>query len=262
MDASLKTILDCGAFIVVLFKVAHEVWQLGGHRITEGIELELRVVANKETARNEMATLEFETASRASQSLSTGDFCLLDRPLSAGSKVSPKTRRALATLAERLRDRRIGLLGICKSSRLSLDNGGTLIGALLHFASQTGKLSHWYYYPITNGASERSLSVGHPCVVSFNPSETFAFRVDVANWLDTPNLMEKAFGSVAALGDEFSFGYPYPLRSVHEAASISRTEVDICRQKLVEAAAEKGILPALKYALRSTSFREEVLLSS
>ncbi len=261
VDASLKSILDCGPFLVVLFKIAFEIWQLGSRRAKEGIVSQVQIFRSLETARQKMAVLEFELAQKATRYLSEGDLTLLDRPLCLRQKSSPRLRQSLEALISDLASRKIGLVGVCKSSRLQVEGGAPLIGFLLHHAHNMGIRDRWFYYPLPESAAPATLQIGQPCAASLNAAEDFAFRVDLGPNDSKLEDAVRTLGSISALGDRFAYGYPYPLRSVHEACSISRTEVDICRQRLLEAASRKGILGNLRYALKATSFREEVLLS-
>ncbi len=261
VDASLKSILDCGAFVVVLIKVAYEIWQLGSRRVKEEIETHVEVIRSMETARKKMAILEFELADKAIEHLSAGDVALLDRPLFLPPRPSPRLKQSLEKLAANLETAGIGFLGVCKSSRLGVEGGAPLIGYLLHRASMMGVKRSWLYYPLSEPTSSSMHRIGWPCVAALDANEDFAFRIDLGESVTNAEQGAQLLGSVSALGDRFAYGYPYPLRSVHEASAISRTEVDICRQRLLEAASKMGIYPNLRYALKATSFREEVLLS-
>jgi hypothetical protein len=261
VDASLKSILDCGAFVVVLIKAAFEVWQLGSRRVKEGIETHVEIIRTLEAARQKMGILEVELASKATSHLSEGDVALLDRPLCLPSRPSPRFKQSLEHLASNLKAERVGLLGVCKSSRLGIEGGAPLIGYLLHYASTVGINGSWFYFPLAEAGAPYALRIGQPCVAALNANEDFAFRIDLASNISNADSAGQLLGSVAALGDRFAYGYPYPLRSVHEACAISRTEVDICRQRLLEAASRRGVYRNLRYALKATSFREEVLLS-
>ncbi len=261
VDASLKSILDCGAFLVVLIKVAYEIWQLGSRRVKEEIETHVEVIRSMETARKKMAILEFELADKAINHLSAGDVALLDRPLFLPPRPSPRLKQSLEKLASDLEASGIGFLGVCKSSRLGIEGGAPLIGYLLHRASMMGVKRSWLYYPLTETATSSALRIGWPCVAALDANEDFAFRIDLGAGVTDVEQAAQLLSSVSALGDRFAYGYPYPLRSVHEACAISRTEVDICRQQLLEAASKRGVYPNLRYALKATSFREEVLLS-
>ena len=261
VDASLKSILDCGAFVVVLIKVAYEVWQLGTRRVKEGIETHVEVIRSMEAARKKMAVLEFEVAGKASDHLSVGDVALLDRPLCLPPRPSPRLKQSLENLASNLKAGGIDLLGVCKSSRLSVEGGAPLIGYLLHQAVKLGVKRSWVYYPLIESTAPSSQRIGCPCVAALDSNEDFAFRIDLNSNVTDAKRATQLLASVSALGDRFAYGYPYPLRSVHEASAISHTEVDICRQRLLEAATRRGIYHNLRYALKATSFREEVLLS-
>ncbi len=261
VDASLKSIIDCGAFVVVLIKVAFEIWQLGSRRVKEEIETYVEVFRSLETARQRMAALEFELANKATRHLSEGDVALLDRPLCLRPHSAPRLKQSLENLASSLTSRQVGFLGVCKSSRLGVESGAPLIGYLLHHASKMDIDRCWFYYPLAETTTPSTLRIGQPCVAALNVQEEFAFRIDLGPNTTQVDYAERILGSAAALGDRFAYGYPYPLRSVHEACAISHTEVDICRQQLLEAASRKGIYPNLRYALKATSFREEVLLS-
>ncbi len=261
VDASLKALVDCGAFVIVILKTAFEVWQLGSRRIKEGIETEVQLVRSLEAARQEMAVKELEAAIAASQFLSGQDIVLLDRPLSVRPRTPPSVRLSLRQLASELQRRGIRLLGVCKSSRLGIEGGAPLIGFLLHHASMMGISGCWFYHPLISSGDCSGLRFGEPCVASLEPTQDFAFRIDLGGDLSKVDEATGVLGSIACIGDRYAYGYPYPLRSAHEACSISRTEVDICRQRLFEAARKQGISPNLRYALKATSFREEVLLS-
>ncbi len=261
VDASLKSILDCGAFVVVLIKVAYEVWQLGSRRVAEGIETHIEVIRSMEAARKKMAILEFELATKATNQLSAGDVALLDRPLCLPPRPSPRLKQSLENLVSTLQTEGIGFLGVCKSSRLSVEGGAPLIGYILHQAAKLGVKRSWIYYPLTETTTLTPLRSGLPCIAAIDANEDFAFRIDLNPKVTDINEATQLLASVSALGDRFAYGYPYPLRSVHEASTISHTEVDICRQRLLEAASRRGVYPNLRYALKATSFREEVLLS-
>lgn len=261
VDASLKSILDCGAFVVVLIKVAYEIWQLGSRRVKEEIETHVEVIRTMEAARKKMAILEFELADKAAGHLSAGDVALLDRPLCLPPRPSPRLKQSLQKLATNLEAEAIGFLGVCKSSRLGVEGGAPLIGYLLHQASAIGVKRSWFYYPLTESMASKPQRIGRPSVVALDANEDFAFRIDLGSNSTDVEQAALLLGSVSSLGDRFAYGYPYPLRSVHEASAISRTEVDICRHRLLEAASKRGVYPNLRYALKATSFREEVLLS-
>lgn len=261
VDASLKSILDCGAFVVVMIKVAYEVWQLGSRRVREGIETHIEVIRSMEAARKKMAILEFELAARATSYLSAGDVALLDRPLCLPPRPAPRLKQSLENLVSNLSAGGISFLGVCKSSRLSVEGGAPLIGYLLHHAAKMGVKRSWVYYPLTETTNLTLSRLGWPCIAALDANEDFAFRIDLDPSVTDADGATQLLASVSALGDRFAYGYPYPLRSVHEASAISHTEVDICRQRLLEAASRRGVYPNLRYALKATSFREEVLLS-
>jgi len=263
VDASLKTLFDCGTFQVALAKISCSIWR-GKSRVfdMEPI-LRVKMVRSKLEAMEFLFNVEIETVTKISNKLSKGDYCILDRALMAVPAYKESTRKVLDELCEKLSWRSIRLVGISKSSQLELNTGESLLGHLLHKSRYTLNDCSWYYYPIFRKRQYPRWYLGVITIVKFSGDSDHVFRVDI-NKRDITELevIDEILGEIAYLQDPAIPGYPYPPRSSHEEAKIGKQELAYIRLLFLEKLEEEGLKERFIANLKSTSFREEKLWAS
>lgn len=261
VDASLKSLFDCGGLKVVVIKAAAAAWRLGGPAKRHPTSKRLALVSSGEEAEEALLRAELEAASRALGELGEGDVCILDRPLVSALEAKRAPREALREFRAECLRRGVCLLGVCKSSRLRLDTGEPLMGYLSYLGSKLAPGEAWFYHPLFQLRERGFDFVGEPVAVRFNGSSPYVFRVDVESRTAEERL-EECLGKLAALQDAASPGIPYPVLGAHEEAKVSKHEADMDRIRLLELLERRGVLERFLASVRSTSFKEEEMWGS
>lgn len=261
VDASLKSLFDCGGLRVIVVKTAAAAWRLGGPAKRYPASKRFALVSSREEAEGALFMAELEAASRALKDLGEGDVCVLDRPLVSALEARRALREALREFRLECLRRGVLLLGVCKSSRLRLDTGEPLMGYLSYLGSRLAPGESWLYYPLFQ-LKERGFDfVGEPVAVRFSGDSPYVFRVDVESCAAEERL-EECLGKLAALQDAASPGIPYPVLGAHEEAKVSKHEADVDRIRVLELLERRGLLERFLAGVRSTSFKEEEMWGS
>lgn len=260
VDASLKTLFDCGTFQIALAKISCSIWRRRRRIFDLEPILRVKMVRSKLEAMEFLFNIEVETVLSFSNRLSRGDYCILDRALMAVPAYKESTRRVLDELCEKLSLRNVRLIGISKSSQLELNTGESLLGHLLHRSKEIFSDSSWYYYPIFRVGQYPKWYLGVITVVKFSADSDHVFRVDI-NRRDATKIeaIGEILGEIAYLQDPAIPGYPYPPRSSHEEAKIGRQELAYLRLIFLEKLEEEGLTERFIANVKSKSFREDKL---
>jgi len=263
VDASLKTLFDCGAYRVIEAKLSFGIWR-GRERICSPKVLlkRISVVPSRDAAFEWLLRIELETLLKTIDELSPSklDICLLDRALVCPPTYSDKTRSLFTEFISNLVKRGITVVGLSKSTQLRVSTGESLIGYLLHLSSRSEELrySRWVYYPVFSSRLLPPWYYGDIAIVKLDPDSEHAFRMDFV--LSSGPTLDDIVEELAYLVDPVTPGYPYPLRCVHEESRFSRSEVEIDRLKFLEKLREYNLLEYFLSDVRSTSFRSTYLL--
>lgn len=257
VDASFKPLFDCGSFKVIVVKSAAVVWRWR-KPVRRFKPYKQYVVALKRVEVEEaLLVAELRLASRVSEILEEGDYCVLDRPLMAVPALKEDTRRFMESFDRELGDKGIVVMGVCKSSKMKLNTGEPLLGYLNFRSSYILKGRAWWYYPLFKSSQYPSWYVGEPCAVKFDGGAEHVLRVDVGRRALKKGYLEAYLGELSFLQDAATPGYPYPIRGAHEEAKLSRYEIEIDKLIFLERLRKKGLMERFLADVRSASFREE-----
>ncbi|MEM1545464.1 MAG: hypothetical protein QXY40_01695 [Candidatus Methanomethylicia archaeon] len=251
VDASVKKIFDLGSLQIICIKVAWGLWR-GRNKVNSSSKRVFSIVNGKVEALSLLRSVEAETILLNSTLLRSGDICILDRPLMAIPTFKKSSFDVLASLENKLSNRGIILVGLCKSTQLKLENGESIVGYLMFRRRE----KPWLYYPVFEDTYPWIL--GRIVIACFNNVE-YAFRVDISPSISSIQDIKKILSYIAYLQDSAYPGYPYPPLHVHNEAKISDSEIEVLRERIVEQLEEKAFLKRFLGSVRSGEFREDIL---
>ncbi len=221
LDSSLKLLMDFGSLKAYLIKTAMEVF-VGKRRIELKESFKLITAISRREALKRMAQMEYSIAEEVIEKHEP-DLLLLDRGL---INLAYKGRKSLFKKAVA---KQCSVVGICKSSTLTLEDGTPLLSYLALRGALLG-YDTWYYHPLfPHGLYARMM--GEVTVVKLSPESPYVFRVDV--YAPQEDLVD-VLGKVAALQDPALPGYPFPLIEAHRDSKIFKYELEIAREAVEE----------------------------
>lgn len=170
---------------------------------------------------------ETEAALDALESLEAGDLLLLDGP--AQSRPFPTLARRLV---DRARERGVDVVGVCKSTSLTL--GGVPALAACHLAAAEERLDRW-----CAELPPPSVALGRVFVATLSPAERRAFRFDV---VAHDGDARRALARLPPLARHPAYpGYPAALALAHNAVKIAEDARLRLLARLEEAAERHGV---------------------
>ena len=259
VDAGLKVLFDCGAFKIILAKVAAGMW-IGREKVLEPEPIKrITLVWDKFEAAEWLLRVEIEALLSIVHLLKAGDYCILDRCLMAMPAFRKSTKEFFEKLDHVLSSRGAILVGVSKASQLRLNTGESLIGYLLHLADRRLRGVAWYYYPIFRESELPPWYLGSICVAKLGPDVEHAFRIDISRKALASRDIGDILGEVAFLQDPATPGYPYPAKGVHDMTKISEEELEMERMRFLELLDEEGLLKNFIADVRSVTFKERYL---
>ena len=262
IDASIKLLLDCGPFKIVVSKVAWGVWRGVKVEITEEPIIRVKVIRDKQEAAEWLLKVELSEAFKRMRWLRRGDYLLLDRGLMAVPALRRETRELFEKVDLAAERRGVILIGLSKVSRLRLSDGASLLGYLSRLAHKYMGEMAWYYYPLFRESQLPSWYIGDISIAKLSDESNFVFRVDVSRRALRRWELGGILGELAYLQDPALPGYPYPLKSVHDSSKIGHEELELMRLSFMELADKEGIGDRLRADVEAYSFKEEVLWGS
>ncbi|OYT30591.1 MAG: hypothetical protein B6U94_06410 [Thermofilum sp. ex4484_79] len=258
-DASMKTLFDLGNMKIVVAKVALGVWR-GVSRIYTSQPLRrLAIVSTRQEAAEWLLRIELEAIMGNMHRIGVNDYCILDRGLMAVPAFRSSTRMLFEKLDVMAYRRGAILVGISKSSQISLNTGESLIGYLIRFASKRLPYTPWYYYPVFRSSNMPPWYIGEISVAKFDGWSENAFRVDISKNSLKSRYVETIMGEIAYMQDPGTPGYPYPVKGVHRESKISRDELEVLRMSFLEVLREEKLYDKFTSDLGTASFREKYL---
>ena len=259
VDASIKVLFNIGTMRIVEAKVAVGIWKGLREIIVKNPIKRLAVVETKEEAGEWLLRIELEAVLKNIEKLGPGDYLLLDRSLQIPSICRESTKLLIEKLEKQASARGAILVGIVKSSKLSLNTGESLIGYLIGLSEKYLKNLPWYYYPVFKANTLPEIMLGDIAVVKFSENIDNAFRVDISRKALRCIDISKILSELAFLQDTALPGYPYPLKAVHELAKISEHELNVDRVIFLELLKDYKLDRFFLDDVKSSSFREKHL---
>ncbi len=222
VDSSIKCILDLGGLKVYLVKIVALYFD-GSKTEIAFRGLRLIVANNRGEALRQALFMESDITRELLNSWKT-DAVLLDQCLME----LPERPRGLRLLVQAVSKSRTLLIGISKSSSITLEDGSPLISYLMLRALMLGYRT-WYYHPIFDRL--HNLMLGEVTISKLSPKVWYTFRVDV--YPPEGRALECALSMIQSLEDPAFPGYPYPLLRAHKEAKIRGYEVYLARSTLL-----------------------------
>jgi len=260
VDASLKTLFDCGSFKIIIGKVAGIIWKGRRRYFEKEHEIRAKLVRTKLEALEFLFEIELSTAYKMSKRIGEEDYCILDRPLIAVPAYRERTIRVMKNFCRAMAEKKIRVVGISKTSKLEINTGESLLGYLYSKGEKLMKNKSWYYHPLFKLSQYPKWYLGDVTIVKFSSDSKHVFRVDV-NRRDPEiiNNLKEVLGEIAYLDDPSIPGYPYPPRCCHEEAKISKQELETLRLTFLEEMKKFKLKERLILNTKSSNFREEEL---
>lgn len=258
VDASIKVLYNCGPYKIVVSKIAWGLWR-GFNKRIGGKRYAIAIVLNRSEAAEWLLEIELQEVLKRVNLVGKGDYILLDRALMAVPALRRATRERFEKLDKLVNSRRAILVGICKSSRLKLNTGESLIGYLAYLATRRLKGVSWYYYPIFRHSTLPPWYIGDIVVSKLGEDSEEVFRIDISRRALLTRDIEIVLGELAFMQDHGIPGYPYPLKGVHDESRISDDELKWIALRFLDELKEEGILEKFIVTTRSSSFRERYL---
>ena len=259
LDASLKVLFNCGAFKIIVSKIAWGIWRGFQCERTGVLPVKIKIIWDKREASEWLLRIELEAALKLLSQMRFGDYLLMDR----GLAISPILGRYVKNLFNRLdvfsSAKGVVLIGITKSSQLKLNTGESLLGYLTYLARQRMKDCAWFYHPIFKSSTLPSWFIGDMVVARLSDDDENVFRIDVSRRVLNRLPLDNIMGELAFMQDPATPGYPYPLKSVHDASRFTEEELERLANIFLEILEEKGLSPNFTADVRSTSFKERYL---
>ena len=218
LDASMKLIFDFGSFKVYAVKVVIERFKKYRSEVFSSY-YRLISAENREDALRELSKIEYRVILKLLNVVSNS-IVLLDRPIFNNAFYHILTKASVY--------RNNLLIGLCKSSSITLEDGTPLIGYLCMRAGVLG-LRRWYYYPLFR---EDKLNL-RILILKLSSEDNFlAFRVDVYDYKNRP--IDEIVRRIASLEDPSHPGYPYPLIRAHRDSKLRKHEISILREYILD----------------------------
>ncbi|RLE81906.1 MAG: hypothetical protein DRJ51_02775 [Thermoprotei archaeon] len=259
LDASLKVLFNCGSFKVIVSKVTWGIWR-GFVCEDSGIfPIRIKVVWDKHEAAEWLLMVELASALKLLSRIRYGDYLLMDRSLMAVPSLRRETRKLFEKLDSIASAKGVTLIGITKVSQIRLNTGESLVGYLLYLANKRLKNLAWYYHPIFKQSSLPSWYMGDIVVAKLAEDAENAFRIDVSRRALMSHSLEQIMGELAFMQDPATPGYPYPLKSVHNASRFTEEELERIAAHFLELLEERGLLSKFLSDIRSSNFKEKYL---
>lgn len=259
VDAGIKVLFNIGTMKVVEAKVATGLWKGLREIMVKNPIKRLAIVETKEEAGEWLLRVELEAVSKNLEKIGPGDYLLLDRSLQIPMFCKESTKLLIEKLEKRTLARRAILVGLVKSSKLSLNTGESLIGYLIGLSEKYFKGLPWYYYPVFRSSALPETLLGDIAIVKFSEKIDNAFRIDISRKALRYADISKILSELAFLQDSALPGYPYPLKAVHELAKISEHELNVDRVIFLELLKEHKLDKFFLDDVKSSSFREKHL---
>ena len=216
-----------------LARIFDEGWQTLTHSLDLG-GWEAPTVPDLQAAPDRLRELgEWLAATRALEGLEAGDLLVMDGALRSPTR---QGQAVLEALAQRSKERGVGLVAVAKRSALSL-GGLPLIPALERLA-QNDQVPGAWAFPLEKVVQVRS--AGQVWAASFTPGIPTAFRVDVAGGLEP----QEALARLGAYCTDILYpGYPHPLARVHNQVFLSSQDGHDLIQTLQSRTLHAGLPP-------------------
>ncbi|MDP6155876.1 MAG: DNA double-strand break repair nuclease NurA [Candidatus Thermoplasmatota archaeon] len=182
---------------------------------------------------------EMKMVSGLVEEMDPGSIILVDGPLR--STITKLDAFMEATFKKAL-EKNISVVGISKSSSLSMDN--TAIVPLVQYEAKRVIGKRMWCFDVGekfDGAlrGHQSHLFGSVNIVKFNPHSDFVFRADILT--DEDNETEILRKISPYCRDPSYLGYPYPLALVHNEVSITRGRAEDMHHHMKEIALTSGI---------------------
>jgi len=258
-DASIKVLFNLGTMKIVEAKVVAGIWKGLDKIKMHGPTKRVTLIENKEQAAEWLIRIEVEEITKLVCYLGFGDYVLLDRSLSIPPLLKKSTRLMVEKLDRIVSAKGAILIGVTKSSKLSLNTGESVIGFLINLGEKIYKGLPWFYHPLYREESLPSWFLGDIVVAKLSELGENAFRIDISRRSLRRWSIERILGELAFIQDIAMPGYPYPLRAVHEMAKISENELEVDRMLFLEILKDKSFEKDFLSDLKSSSFREKYL---
>ncbi|RLE44138.1 hypothetical protein DRJ16_02805 [Candidatus Woesearchaeota archaeon] len=256
VDASIKTLLNLGSFRIVVSKVVAGLWKGIKRKALLGPYKRIRVIEDKEEAGEWLLRLELEIAIKAARRFEAR-YCLLDRSLVFPPSLKESTFKLAQKLDNLISAKNGYLVGVVKSSKLSLNTGESLIGYLISMAGARLRGLTWYYHPVFREHILPDWFIGDIVVARLSESIENALRIDISRKTLRKIPLERIIGELAFMQDIATPGYPYPLKAVHNLATISDSELQMDKIILLDILEKEGLGKCVFSSLSACNFREK-----
>ena len=258
VDASVKVLFNLGSSKIIVSKAVALIYE-GFERVEKMWVKRIGLVESKFQAGEWLLRVEFELALTALRKLRGGGYLLLDRSLLVPPILRPSTRGLVKRVERRAASSGVVLVGIPKTTRLSLDTGESFLGYLARVAERRMRGAAWYYYPIFKPDSLPAWVLGELAIVKFSELSDSVFRIDISKRSLLYRDCEEVLREIAFLQDLGVPGYPYPLKAVHEESRMNSNEVELDRLLLLEYLKREGLDTRVLVDSKSVSFKERCL---
>jgi len=259
VDASIKVLFNLGTMRIVEAKVAAGVWQGLNKAKIRGPVKRLTIIEKKEEAAEWLMRIEFEEIMKLSYLISPGDIVILDRSLSIPPLLKKSTRNLVETLDKIVSSKGGILVGLTKSSKLSLNTGESVVGYLINLGEKIYRGLPWFYHPLFREDSLPKWFLGDIVVAKLSELGENAFRIDISRKSLKRYSIEEILGKLSFVQDIAIPGYPYPLKAVHELAKISDNELEVDKMLFLDILKDKSFENDFLSDLKSANFRERYL---